>query len=234
MKVRRSNERGFADHGWLKSHHSFSFASFYDPNFMGFGPLRVINDDKIAPQSGFGTHPHQDMEIITYVVEGEVTHKDTLGSHGVIKPGEIQVMSAGKGIQHSEHNLHSESLLHLLQIWVMPKTKGLPPRYQQVSFDKEDSRKNWVKLVSSKDQGGLVDIDQDLSLATTMMNKDDKRSLEALNQKGKFWLQLVSGEVQIGETLLKTGDALYGQNIDLKSPIESQVDGTHILWFDMA
>jgi len=234
MKVRRSNERGFADHGWLKSYHSFSFASFYDPNFMGFGPLRVINDDKIAANSGFGTHPHQDMEIITYVVEGEVTHKDTLGSHGIIKPGEIQVMSAGKGIQHSEHNLHSESLLHLLQIWVIPRTRGLPPRYQQVSFDTQLAQKNWVKLVSAEGQGGLVDIDQDLVLATTKMNQGDKRSLNTENSKGRFWLQLVTGEIQIGDFLLKTGDALYGQNIDLKDQIESKVDGTHILWFDMA
>lgn len=207
MFIRKSHERGQADHGWLKSAHSFSFAHYYDPRFMGFKSLRVINEDYISPESGFGTHPHNNMEIITYVVEGELTHEDSLGHKEKLVPGEIQVMSAGNGIRHSEYNENPDQRVHSLQIWILPESLGGEPRYQQVSYLSDLKEGQWLDLVSPLHQGGLTSIKQQAHLK---LFKADRGRVELpIRPEKNYWLQVIRGPLKAenGE-VLESGDAL--------------------------
>ena len=164
MLIRHAAERGHANHGWLDSHHTFSFADYHDPRYMGFGPLRVINEDRVQPGKGFGTHGHRDMEIISYVLEGELAHQDSMGNGSVIRPGDVQRMSAGTGVQHSEFNHSKSELVHFLQIWVFPEKQGIAPGYEQKMFSTEDKRGR-LRLIASRDaRDGSVKIHQDASI----------------------------------------------------------------------
>src|SRR5215831_20799928 len=171
-EIRRSAERGLAEHGWLKSFHTFSFADYYDPKHMGFGPLRVINEDRVRPGAGFDTHGHRDMEIISYVLEGALAHKDSIGTGSVIRPGDVQRMSAGSGIRHSEYNPSTDDPVHFLQIWLLPDEEGLTPSYEQKTFTDSEKR-NRLRLVASRDgRAGSVRIHQDADLYASLLDKD--------------------------------------------------------------
>lgn len=206
MLVRRSKERGFADHGWLKSFHTFSFGSYYDPKFMNFSDLRVINQDTVLAGGGFSTHPHHNMEILSFVIEGELSHVDTLGNQSIIKAGEIQVMSAGTGIQHSERNHDPKNPVHFLQIWILPNQMGGMPSYQQESYLEKQSTGKWTELASDLDGGGLVKIRQNASLFLTKTDNGGSTLLKAQKEK-KYWLQVLKGELELADTLLAAGDA---------------------------
>jgi quercetin 2,3-dioxygenase len=202
--TRPGEERGHANHGWLKTYHTFSFANYYDENHMGFRSLRVINEDYVAPHMGFGTHPHRDMEIITYVLGGAVEHKDSMGTHGVIRPGEVQRMSAGTGVRHSEMN-PSDETLHLMQIWILPGKQGLQPSYEQKAFP-EKERQGRFRLVASPDgRDGSVTVHQDMTLHTTLLGKGEKT--EYALKPGRFaWIQLARGSGTLNGVALKAGD----------------------------
>lgn len=195
--VRKSHDRGHAQHGWLDSFHSFSFADYYDPKWMGFRSLRVINEDRVSPGQGFGSHPHKDMEIITYVLSGQVKHKDSMGNEGLINPGEIQKMSAGSGVVHSEFNASSKEELHLLQIWIMPDTKDLKPAYEQ-------------HLLPADQQNSLavfgVSIHQDVKVFRGRLSKGHELSYE-LNKNRGAWVQMISGSLSINKNIFEAGDA---------------------------
>jgi len=202
-----SAERGYAHHGWLVSHHSFSFADYYDPRHMRFRTLRLINEDHVAPGQGFPTHPHKDMEILTYVVKGALEHRDSLGNGSVIRPGDVQYMSAGTGVTHSEFNPSSDEATHLLQIWIVPNEKDAEPRYGQRNFD-ERSKRDRLCLVASPD--GVEDslrIRQDARLYASVLSEG--RTLEHPIAPGRYaWLQLVHGELEANGQPLKEGDAV--------------------------
>lgn len=203
--IRRANERGHAEHGWLDTYHTFSFADYYDPNWMGFRSLRVINDDLVMPGMGFGTHPHRDMEIITYVLSGALQHKDSMGNGRVIRPGEVQYMAAGTGIQHSEFNPSQDEAVHLLQIWIVPERKGLKPRYAEKSLS--DAAKGRFHLVVSKEgRDGSLAINQDASLLLAKLEAGD-RAAHALKPNRHAWLHVAEGEVKMNGETLRSGDA---------------------------
>jgi len=206
MKViRKANERGHAQHGWLDTYHTFSFAQYYDPNWMGFRSLRVINDDLVMPGMGFGTHPHRDMEIITYVLSGALEHKDSMGNGRVIRPGEVQYMAAGTGIQHSEFNPSPDEAVHLLQIWIMPERKGLKPRYGEKSMGNAPTgRFNLVASQSGRDQSLPINQDADLYLARLEPGQD---AAHELKPQRHAWLHVAEGEVKLDGRTLSTGDA---------------------------
>ena len=231
LTVRKSNDRGHADHGWLKSFHSFSFAGYYDPQHMGFGNLRVINEDRIAPGTGFGTHGHRDMEIISYVLSGELAHKDTMGNVKGIPPGDVQRMSAGRGVQHSEFNHAPNDTTHFLQIWIEPNVTGIAPSYEQKTFADAEKQGN-LRLVASNDGAqGSVTIHADARLYAGLFDGDQAAEL-TLDPKRKSYVHLVHGELEVNGQMLTTGDAalLDGEN---------QVSLTHgknaeVLVFDLA
>jgi redox-sensitive bicupin YhaK (pirin superfamily) len=206
LTIRRSGERGHANHGWLDSYHTFSFADYHDPAHMGFRALRVINEDRIEAAQGFGTHPHRDMEIITYMLEGELQHKDSMGNGRVIKRGEVQGMSAGTGITHSEFNASDRNPAHLLQIWIMPHTKGVTPSYGEWLPD--GSEKNGWKLVASENgEAGSIRIHQDAKLYLTVAGQPKTTDLPIA--KGRYgWLQLAKGEAEINGQKLWAGDGV--------------------------
>lgn len=207
LTPRSSSERGYADHGWLKSFHSFSFAGYYDPAHMGFGNLRVINEDRIAAGKGFGTHGHRDMEIISYVLSGELAHKDSMGNVKGIPPGDVQRMSAGTGVQHSEFNHAEGQTTHFLQIWIEPNVTGIPPSYEQKSFPDSDKR-GALRLVASPDGAqGSVTIHADASVYAGLFDGDETADM-ALNPQRKTYVHLVRGELQVNGQPLKAGDAL--------------------------
>lgn len=233
VQLRRSSDRGHFDRGWLKSAHTFSFGHYYNPEFMSFRSLSVINEDFVQPNTGFATHAHQNMEIITYVLSGEVTHADTLGSQAIVKPGEIQMMSAGTGLEHSEHNRHQSEVLHLLQIWITPEKMNLKPRYQQVAFDSEKQSRDWTLLVSGEAGRGLTQISQDVLLYTTKTKNKEHRVIEKRPDR-YFWIQVIDGAVKLGDLQAGKGDALYGLNAEIVSELESLDDRTHLLYFDLA
>ena len=168
--IRRSTERGFADHGWLVSRHTFSFASYHDPKHMGFGALRVINEDRVAPGAGFGAHSHRDMEILSWVLDGALQHKDSLGTGAVIRPGELQRMTAGTGVTHSEFNASSTDPVHFLQIWILPERAGLPPSYEQRAFAADELKNVWCLVASGQPRGGAVKVHQDVHLSIARLD----------------------------------------------------------------
>ncbi len=207
INLRRSKERGFAEHGWLKSQHSFSFANYHDPKHMGFGPLRVINEDWVAGGMGFQTHGHRDMEIITYVMEGALAHKDSMGNNAVILPGEVQKMTAGSGIMHSEFNHLKDQTTHLYQIWIEPNEFGLTPSYWQKSFELELNKEKFILVASrdGRDESILIHQDADLYLSRLKAGE----SFEFLNKGNrKAWIQMLRGKLMINSIELETGDAL--------------------------
>ncbi len=206
MKIRRSKERGYADHGWLKSFHTFSFADYQDAAHMGFRSLRVINEDRVDPKMGFGTHAHQDMEIISYVLEGGLSHKDSMGNGSVIRAGDVQRMSAGTGVRHSEFNASADEPVHFLQIWIVPDKRGYEPSYEEKNFT-EDSRRNQLRLVASRDgRDGSVRVHQDVNLFASVLDEGAKLNYE--NKEGRhLWLHVARGTVDVGGTTLDAGDA---------------------------
>ncbi|MBM5782699.1 MAG: pirin family protein [Pelagibacterales bacterium] len=206
ITIRKSNERGFFNHGWLKSYHSFSFANYYDPKHIHFGNLRVINEDFIAPKMGFGKHPHNNMEIITYVISGELSHKDSMGNSSKILPGEVQIMSAGTGVFHSEF-CESETLeTHLLQIWILPKEKEITPRYGQKSFTDSFAEKDFVLVVSGSGRDGSIQINQDAEIYVGKFS-ENKNFEFTVKKDRKIWIQMVDGKISLNGKILNKGDA---------------------------
>ncbi len=207
MHLRPARERGHVDFGWLDSRHSFSFGQYYDARHMGFRALRVINDDRVAGGGGFPTHPHRDMEIVTYVLEGELAHRDSLGNGSVIGPGDVQRMSAGTGIQHSEFNASPDNPVRLLQIWMLPERTGLTPGYEQRHFDTQSRQGRWTLLGSRDGREGSVTIHQDLALFGTLLEAGQSVDFP-LSEGRHLWLQVARGTVQIGDLNLIEGDGL--------------------------
>lgn len=206
LSLRKSGDRGWADHGWLKSFHSFSFAEYYDPQHMGFGNLRVINEDRIAPGTGFGTHGHRDMEIISYVLEGELAHRDTLGNVVAIPPGDVQRMSAGTGVRHSEFNHAKDQTTHFLQIWIEPNVTGIAPSYEQKSFAEADKRGR-LRLVASPDGAeGSVLIHADARLYAGLFNGAESAAVP-LDPARKTYVHVVRGQIEVNGQRLQAGDA---------------------------
>jgi redox-sensitive bicupin YhaK (pirin superfamily) len=206
LTLRKSSDRGYADHGWLKSFHSFSFAGYHDPQYMGFGNLRVVNEDRIAPGTGFGTHGHRDMEIISYVLEGNLAHKDTLGNVKGIPPGDVQRMSAGKGVQHSEFNHAPDQTTHFLQIWIEPNVTGIPASYEQKTFDEADKRGKLRLVAAPEGEQGAVTIHADARLYAGLFDGAEAASL-ALDPKRKGYVHVVRGEIDVNDQKLAAGDA---------------------------
>lgn len=207
LALRRSEERGKANFGWLDSRHSFSFGHYHDPRYMGFGPLRVINEDRVAPGGGFPTHPHADMEIISYVLDGALEHKDSIGTGSVIRPGDVQRMSAGSGIRHSEFNASKSEPVHFLQIWIIPEKRGIAPSYEQKSFAAEDKRGK-LRLVGSRDgRDGSVTIHQDVDLYATLVSPGETVTHEIAAER-LGWVQVATGEVRLNGEDLRPGDGV--------------------------
>ena len=205
--IRRSNERGHASHGWLDSYHTFSFADYHDPQWMGYRSLRVINDDLVMPAMGFGTHPHRDMEIISYVLSGELAHKDSLGNGSVIRPGDVQRMSAGTGVRHSEFNPSETQRLHFLQIWIKPDVAGIAPSYEEKHFS-DAEKQGHLRLIASPDgRDGSVQIHQDASLYVGRFDGEEQASLE-LKRNRRSYVHVVRGEARANGIELGAGDAL--------------------------
>jgi redox-sensitive bicupin YhaK (pirin superfamily) len=206
-KLRRSEDRGCADHGWLKSRHSFSFADYHDPQQMGYSVLRVINEDRVAPGEGFGTHSHRDMEILSYVLEGQLAHRDSMGNGSVIVPGDVQRMSAGSGVAHSEKNPSATEPVHFLQIWILPSVNGIAPGYEQKHFD-SDAKRGVLKLVASPDgAAGSVLIHQDAKLYAGLFDGTERASFHAMPGRS-LYLHLARGSLHVDDAQLKAGDAL--------------------------
>ena len=207
LELRQSSDRGHANHGWLDARHSFSFADYYDPQHMGFGPLRVLNDDRISAGMGFGTHGHKDMEIITYVLEGELAHKDSMGNGSVIRPGDVQRMSAGTGVMHSEFNHAQDRTTHLLQIWIEPKVRGIAPGYEEKRFTAEEKRGRLRLIASTDGQDGSVMVHQDVKLYAGLFNGNESASL-AIPDGHRLYVHVASGQVSVNGMALREGDAL--------------------------
>jgi len=205
ISIRPSDERGHANHGWLDTFHTFSFNTYYDPRYMGFRQLRVINEDRVAPDRGFGTHSHRDMEIITYVLEGALAHKDSIGTSSVIRPGEVQRMTAGTGVSHSEYNHSPTEPVHFLQIWIEPERQNLEPGYEQRAYPAEE-KQGKLRLVASKDgRGNSVTIHQNTELYAAILAENEE-VIHHLESGRNAWIQIISGEVTINGTTLKGGD----------------------------
>ncbi|SMC26328.1 hypothetical protein SAMN02745857_02453 [Andreprevotia lacus DSM 23236] len=204
---RKAHERGHANHGWLDSWHSFSFAGYYDPAHVHFGPLRVINDDRIAPGMGFGTHPHRDMEIITYMLAGELAHKDSMGNGSVIKTGSVQQMSAGTGVQHSEYNASNTTEAHLLQIWIIPNKEGVTPSYAETQFTAADKRGQLRLIVSEDGREGSIQIHQNARIHAGLFDGDEAQQWDVPAGR-RVYVHLAKGRLQVNGLALSAGDAL--------------------------
>lgn len=230
ITVRKANERGVAEHGWLHSRFTFSFAEYYDPRHMGFGVLRVINDDHIEGGTGFGMHGHRDMEILTYVIEGELEHRDSMGNRARIRPGEIQRMSAGTGVMHSEYNALTDRQTHLLQIWILPDREGHKPSYAQIPFDERLAHSDFVLLASPKGRDGAITLNQDVELFLGK-SKDGSTARHEVAAGRQVWLQVIKGEVETLGHKLTAGDgaAITGERaLELK-----MAAGAEFLLFDL-
>jgi quercetin 2,3-dioxygenase len=231
MTIRPAEERGHADHGWLDSHHTFSFASYQDPEHMGFRSLRVINEDRVQPGQGFGTHPHRDMEIISYVLEGGLEHKDSMGTGSIIRPGEVQRMSAGTGVTHSEYNASKSDPVHFLQIWLHPSARGNKPGYEQKAFGLEEKQGRLRVVAASDGRDGSVTVHTDAVIYAGLFDKG--QTSDVVLPRGRHaWVQVARGNVRVNGHDLKAGDgaALSGEE---QVRIEG-VDAGEVLVFDLA
>ncbi|WP_434389638.1 pirin family protein [Melittangium boletus] len=230
LTLRNSNARGHANHGWLDSHHTFSFSDYYDPAFMGFRSLRVINEDRVAGRAGFGTHPHRDMEIITYVLSGQLEHRDSMGSRGVLRAGEMQRMTAGTGVLHSEMN-GSDEEAHFLQIWILPERQGLAPDYEQKFFPPEERQGGFRLVVSPQGQQGSLKVNQDLRLYSTLLGQGQKAT-HTLAPGRHAWLQVARGAGTLNGLAVKAGD---GVAVSEESALELVAhEPLEVLLFDLA
>lgn len=224
QQIRKSEDRGLANHGWLKSLHTFSFAEYHDPKHMGFRSLRVINEDRIEGGTGFGKHPHRDMEIISYVVSGGLQHEDSMGNKTVILPNEVQRMTAGTGVAHSENNANPTEETHFFQIWIMPKTKGATPGYGQKSFATELNTKKLVHVISQDGKDGSISINQDADMYISRLKAGDDLDFKLRETRGA-WIQVVKGDLTVNGKSVKTGDALSFENeevIQFKASVDSE------------
>jgi redox-sensitive bicupin YhaK (pirin superfamily) len=230
LEVRRSGERGYADHGWLKSFHTFSFADYFDPQQIEFGALRVINEDRVAPGAGFGTHPHRDMEIISYVLAGALAHKDSMGNGSTIRPGDVQRMSAGRGVQHSEFNASRTEPVHLLQIWIQPNVAGIAPSYEEKHFSTEE-RRGVLRLIASPDraQGSLL-LHQDARVYAGLFDGSERAQLK-LTDKRRLYVHVARGSIEANGSALAVGDALKLTDADTLQLING--DSAEVLIFDL-
>lgn len=231
LNVRRSSERGYEDKGWLQTYHTFSFDTYYDPKFLNYRFLRVINEDTVKGGKGFGMHPHKDMEILTYVLEGILEHRDSMGNTSVTQAGDLQLISAGTGIHHSEYNLSPHFPVHFLQIWVLPEKSALEPSYQQKVFPSASKWGRWCLVASRNGRNGSLRIHQDLDLYTTILDERDEIVYEALGDR-YYWIQIVSGKFEIEGTVLEAGDGASIEQI-ISLPIKCISSG-ELLIFDMA
>lgn len=232
VTIIRSNERGLGDQGWLKSRFSFSFADYYEPSKMGFGVLRVINEDWIKGGTGFRTHPHRDMEIISYVIDGALEHKDSMGTEIIIRPGEIQRMSAGTGVRHSEFNHLKNQESHILQIWIMPEKMSVTPSYDQKSFA-EELLKNEVVLVASKEgRDGSITINQDVDLYACKASEAGEKSIMT-KKKRNYWLQVINGVVKFENQVFEPGDGASFENLEKDSLSLEWEKDSEFLFFDL-
>jgi quercetin 2,3-dioxygenase len=225
LTKRYRDERGPTDAGWLKSMHSFSFGHYHNPEHMGFGPLRVINEDRVVPGAGFGTHPHANMEIISYVLSGELAHKDSLGNGSVIKPGDVQIMSAGTGVAHSEFNNSNESGVHFLQIWIMPSVQNAQPNYQQKSFADAELRNQFHTVISPDGAEGSLTIRQDARMLAGKFDEGAEVKLP-IEPGRKYWLQVAQGIAEVNGEKVNAGDglAMEGETlISVKSITQSEI-----------
>ncbi len=231
ITVRRAHERGHAEHGWLESYHTFSFAAYRDPRFMGFHDLRVINEDRVQPGRGFATHGHEDMEIVSYVLEGALAHKDSLGTGSVIRPGDVQRMSAGTGVTHSEFNHSSAALVHFLQIWILPARRGLRPSYEQRAFSIDERTNRWRVVVSPDARDGSITIHQDATMHATLL--DEGASVEqVLDPDRHAWVQVARGELELNGVRMVEGDGAAVTNERALVAVARQP--TEALLFDLA
>ncbi len=233
ITIRRAEERGHADHGWLDTRHTFSFADYHDPAHMGFGDLRVINEDRVQPGTGFGTHGHRDMEIVSYVLRGELEHRDSMGNGSVVRPGEVQRMSAGTGVRHSERNPSPCEPLHFLQIWILPSEHGLAPGYEQKAFPAEE-RRGKLRLVASPDGGrdGSVTLHQDARLSIALLAEGERVRHEIAGGR-RAWVQVARGELALNGARLRAGDGAA-----VEDEVALEIEGTstpaaEVLVFDL-
>ena len=230
IEIRKSKDRGYADHGWLRSYHTFSFADYHDPKHMGFGHLRVINEDRIQPGTGFGTHGHRDMEIISYVLEGALAHKDSMGNGSAIVPGDVQRMSAGGGVMHSEFNHAQDGVTHFLQIWIEPNVTGIPPSYEQKHFDAA-SKRGRLRLVASPDgREGSVKIHQDAFLYAVLLDGAD-REVHKLQSGRRAYVHVARGKITVSGQPLEAGDALKA--VDTAEIVLEKGERAEVLLFDL-
>ena len=230
IEKRNAEERGHMNFGWLDTHHTFSFGSYFDPKHMGFSSLRVINDDSILGGTGFDTHPHRDMEIITFVKEGALEHRDTLGNHSVIKPGEIQLMSAGTGIRHSEYNSLKNEKTAFYQIWIMPDKEGVKPSYQQYDFTKRQKQNDLTLLVSPEGGEGIASIHAQAKVYLGSWDQGENISL-SLDPERSYWIQVIEGDLEFESSAAKTGDGLGFTESEKISAIAKE--NTRFLFFDL-
>lgn len=230
QEIRRSNERGRADHGWLQSQHSFSFAEYFDPQHQHFGPLRVINEDRVAAGAGFGTHAHRDMEIVSYVLEGELAHKDSLGNGSTIRPGDVQRMSAGTGVQHSEFNPSKTAGVHFLQIWITPRSNGIEPGYEEKHFSTQEKRGRLRLIASPEGADGSVLLHQDAQVFAGLFAGDESAQY-AVSPGRLLYVHVARGSIEANELQLAAGDAL---KLSLTASLELRHgDQAEVLVFDL-